>query len=211
VPMRRYVEGNVPVWRHYEYNSILENLLRGAYGRAPTAAENSLAIAGVPLIEPGDPLHAFVAKVLGLVVLLAVIVYLLIRWGDGTEDAAEMGISDLFVMVAALLIVSPILRPSQAIWLLPLLAVRPVGLSWLALPGLTCLSYLTHLEGPDAADLTLLDGELSFRVFEYGFFAFLLFLDLLWRRRIFPPRGRAAAAGRALPDAAGREREPALI
>jgi len=211
VPMRRYVEGNVHVWRHYEYNSILENLLRGAFGRAPTEAENSLAIAGVPLIEPGDPLHAFVAKVLGLVVLLAVIVYLLIRWGDGTEDAAEMGISDLFVMVAALLIVSPILRPSQAIWLLPLLAVRPVGLSWLALPGLTCLSYLTHLEGPDAADLTLLDGELSFRVFEYGFFAFLLFLDLLWRRRIFPPRGRAAAAGRATPDAAGREREPALI
>jgi len=35
VPMRRYVEGNVHVWRHYEYNSILENLLRGAFGRSP--------------------------------------------------------------------------------------------------------------------------------------------------------------------------------
>jgi hypothetical protein len=117
----------------------------------------------------------------------------------------------VFVMVAALLLVSPILRPSQAIWLLPLLAVRPVGLAWLALPGLTCLSYLTHLEGPDAADLTLLDGEFSFRVFEYGAFAFLLFLDLLWRRRIFPPRNRPTVSkdlGGSMEPAP--EREPAL-
>lgn len=212
VPMRRYVEGNVHVWRHYEYNSILENLVRGVLGRSPTEAENSLDIAGIPLIEPGDALQAFVAKVIGLVVLLAVAVYLLIRGGYGTEDGAEAGLSDLFVMVAALLVVSPILRPSQAIWLLPLLAVRPVGLSWLALPGLTCLSYLTHLEGPDAADLTILDGEFSFRVFEYGAFAFLLFLDLLWRRRIFPRRDRRADSGRDLSslDRAGRDREPAL-
>jgi len=212
VPMRRYVEGNVHVWRYCEYNSILENLLRGAFGRAPAEAENSLSIAGIPLIEPGDPLHAFVSKVLCLVVLLAVIIYLLIRWGYGMEDGAEAGLSDLFLMIATLLVVSPILRPSQALWLLPILVVRPAGLSWLALPALTCLSYLTHLEGPDAADLTLLDGELSFRVFEYGFFAFLLFLDLIWRRRIFPPRLRPAASGRELHSAAdaGREHEPAL-
>lgn len=210
VPMRRYVEGNVHVWRHYEYNSILENLLRGAFGRSPSEAENSLAIAGLPLIEPGDPLHAFVAKVLCLVVVLAVVLFLLIRWGGG-DDPAEAGLSDLFVMVAALLIVSPILRPSQAIWLLPLLAVRPTGLSWLALPGLTCLSYLTHLEGPNASDLTLLDGEFSYRVFEYGAFAFLLFLDILWRRRIFPRRNRPTIAREAGAAAeAGLEREPAL-
>jgi hypothetical protein len=211
VPMRRYVEGNVHVWRHYEYNSILENLLRGAFGRSPSEAENSLVIAGLPLIEPGDALHAFVAKVLGLVVLLAVLIYLLIRWGYGTDDEAESGLSDLFVMLAALLIVSPILRPSQAIWLLPLLAVRPVGLAWLALPGLTCLSYLTHLVGPDASDLTLLDGEFSYRVFEYGAFAFLLFLDLLWRRRIFPRRNRPTVSRElGAAPAPGREHEPAL-
>ncbi len=212
VPMRRYVEGNVHVWRHYEYNSILENLLRGALGHAPAEAENSLGIAGIPLIEPGDALHAFVAKVLGLVVVLAVVVYLVIRWGYGSEDAAEAGISEVFVMVAALLVVSPILRPAQAMWLLPLLAVQPKGLAWLALPGLTCLSYLTHLEGPNASDLTLLDGELSVRAFEYGAFAFFLFLDLLWRGRILPRRDRTPASGRSVPaEALGREREPAAL
>jgi len=212
VPMHRYFEGNAHVWRHYEYNSILENLLRGTLGRGSAEAENSLSISGIPLIEPGDQLHAFVAKILGLVVLLAVSVYLLIRWGPGTEDNTESGIRDVFVMVATLLVVSPILRPAQAMWLLPLLAVRPRGLSWLALPGLTSLSYLTHLEGPGACDLTLLDGEISFRVFEYGTFAFLLFLDLLWRGRIFPRRDRAPAPGRVAPaEAMGREREPAAV
>ncbi|MFI5402663.1 MAG: hypothetical protein ACHQ1G_06985 [Planctomycetota bacterium] len=212
VPARRYLEGNVHVWRHYEYNSMLENPLRGALGRAPAEAENSLALAGIPLIEPGDLLHAFVAKVLGLVVLLAVSVYLLIRWGYGVEDQAEAGLSDLFVMVAALLVVSPILTPAQAIWLLPLIAVQPRGIAWLALPGLTCLCYVTHLEGPMAADLTLLDGEVSFRVVEYGAFAFLLFLDLLWRGRILPRRDRAPASGRVAPaEAAGREREPIAL
>jgi len=211
VPMRRYVEGNAHVWRHYEYNSILENLLRGALGRGSAEAENSLSIAGIPLIEPGDHLHAFVAKILGLVVLLAVSVYLLIR-GSGTDDHAESGLYDVFLLVATLLLVSPILTPAQAMWLLPLLAVRARGLSWLALPGLTSLCYLTHLEGPQASDLTLLDGELSFRAVEYGAFAFLLFLDLLWRGRIFPRRDRAPASGRPAPaEAAGREREPAVV
>jgi hypothetical protein len=48
-------------------------------------------------------------------------------------------------------------------------------------------------------------------VFEYGAFAFLLFLDLLWRRRIFPRRNRQAASrdlGAA--PAPGHEQEPAL-
>jgi hypothetical protein len=210
VPVRRYVEGNVHVWRHYEYNSMLENVLRGTLGRSPTEAENSLGIAGISLIQPGDALHAFVAKVLSLVLVLAVTVYLVIRWGYGTEDAVELGLSNVLVMIAALLIASPILRPSQAMWLLPLLAVRPAGLSWLALPGLTALSYLTHLEGPDAADLTILDGEMSFRVFEYGAFGFLLFLDLIWRGRIFPRRDRTPATRRATPAEAPGEREPAL-
>jgi len=212
VPMRRYVEGNVHVWRHYEYNSILENLLRGALGRMPAEAENSLDIAGIPLIEPGDALHAFVAKVLCLVVAMAVAVYLVIRWGYGAEDGAEAGLSDLFLMLATLLLVSPVLQPCHALWLLPLLAVRPAGISWLALPGLTCLSYLTHLQGPQASDLTLLDGEVSFRVFEYGAFAFLLFVDLMFRRRIFPRLEPAQAPKRAdaAAEAGGREREPVL-
>jgi hypothetical protein len=207
VPMRRYVEGNVHVWRHYEYNSILENLMRGSLGQMEAVAENTLVIAGVPLLEPGDALHVFAAKVLCLVVMLAVVVYLVIRWG--AEGTGETGLGDLFVMLATLLVVSPILRPSHAIWLLPVLAVRPNGLAWLALPGLACLSYLTHLEGPNAADLVFLDGEVSFRVFEYGAFAFLLFLDLLWRRSIFG-RFDEAVGHRAVSEPAPVEREPAL-
>jgi len=215
VPMQRYVEGNLHVWRNYEYNSALENVLRGGLGQVATEAENTLVIGGVTMVEPGDAIHAFVAKVLCLLVLLAVTVYLMIRWGHAGEagSAPESAIGDLFVMVVTLLLVSPVLRPCHALWLLPILVVRPSGIAWLALPGLTCLSYLTHLVGPDAADLTLLDGDLSFRVFEYGALLFLLFIDLLWRRRIFARydelTGRKSARAQEQ-DQPGRPREPAL-
>jgi hypothetical protein len=213
VPMRRYVEGSLHTWRHCEYNSALENPLRAAVAQVPAEAENSLVIAGVPLLAPGDALGVFVAKLVGLLVVLGVMVYLVIRWGAAPDGMFETGLGDAFVMLVTLLLVSPVLQPPQALWLLPILVVRPAGISWLALPGLTCLSYLTHLEGPQAADLTFLDGEMSFRAFEYGAFAFLLFIDLLWRRRIFTRLDEAVATTLLRDEgalAANRAREPAL-
>jgi hypothetical protein len=67
-----------------------------------------------------------------------------------------------------------------------LLAVRPSGISWLMLPGLVSLSYLTHLSGPEAADLTLFGGQLSIRLATYGAFAALLVVDAVWGRAILP-------------------------
>ena len=58
-------------------------------------------------------------------------------------------------------------------------------MTWLAMPGVLSLSYLTHLAGPDAADLTLAGGMLSFRVFEYGILIALVLADVIWRRRLF--------------------------
>ena len=52
-------------------------------------------------------------------------------------------------------------------------------------PTLVSLSYLTHLVGPDAADLTLGGGVLSFRIFEFGLFGVLLAIDHFSRRRVF--------------------------
>ena len=73
--------------------------------------------------------------------------------------------------------------------------MRPSGLAWLLLPTLVSLSYLTHLVGPQAADLTFMGGALSFRVVEYGLFAFLLVLDRIWGAQLFePPAGAEAAA-----------------
>jgi hypothetical protein len=212
VPMRRYIEGSVHTWRHCEYNSSLENVLRAGLSQVPAEAENTLVIAGVPLLTPGDALGIFVAKLIGLFVVLGVMVYLVIRWGAAPEGMFETGLGDVFIMLVTLLFVSPVLQPAQALWLLPILVVRPAGISWFALPGLACLSYLTHLVGPQAADLTFLDGELSFRVFEYGAFAFLLFIDLLWRRRIFTRLDEAVATTLLREEEAAQPspREPAL-
>ena len=83
---------------------------------------------------------------------------------------------------------SPILQPAHTLWLLPILAVRPFGLTWLALPGVISLSYLTHLAGPFEADLWIGNGKLSFRVIEFGLLGMLLLLDLLWFRVLFGAR-----------------------
>ena len=75
------------------------------------------------------------------------------------------------------------LTPWHTLWLLPALALRP-GPSWLMLPGLVCLSHLTHLTGPQAADLTFMGGKLSFRIFEFGAYGLLWVVDRMWRRRL---------------------------
>jgi hypothetical protein len=62
--------------------------------------------------------------------------------------------------------------------------VRLRGSAWIALPGLVSLCYLTHLDGPQQADLLLLGGTLSFRALEYGALMLLLALDLLWRPHV---------------------------
>lgn len=188
VSVPRYFEGDLHVWRHYEYNSVLENSLRGTLRHVPSEAENTLTIGGVTMVEPGAPLHGFLAKVLGLLVVVGVVIYQVIRLGYADEAPGEQvqaGLTDLFVLIVTLLIVSPVLQPWHALWLLPLMVVRPSGVAWLALPALVCLSYLTHLVGPDAADLTLAGGVLSFRVFEFGLFVVLLAVDHFSRRRVF--------------------------
>lgn len=188
VSVPRYFEGDLHVWRHHEYNSVLENSLRGTLRYVPSEAENTLTIGGVTMVQPGESLHGFLAKVLGLLVVVAVVIYQVIRLGYAEEAPGEdvrAGLSDLFVLIVTLLVVSPVLQPWHAIWLLPLMVVRPSGVAWLALPTLVCLSYLTHLVGPDASDLTMAGGLLSFRVFEYGVFGVLLAVDHFSRRRIF--------------------------
>ena len=69
-----------------------------------------------------------------------------------------------------------------------MLCVRPFGLTWLALPGIISLSYLTHLAGPFEADLWIGNGKISFRVIEFGLIGMLLLLDLLWFRVLFGSR-----------------------
>ena len=191
VPAEAYVEGHLHIWRHYEYNSLADNLLRTALGPLDWQAENTLTVAGVTVIQPGEPLSGLLARILGLAVILGLVTYLVIRLGAGMQAAwkdAEGGFTDLFTVLAALLLFSPVVHPWLVLWLLPVLAVRPAGIAWLALPVLVSLSYLTHLEGPDAADLTLLGATWSFRIIEYGIFGILLVLDLMMGgRHLRPP------------------------
>ena len=186
VPVSAYAEGHVHTWRHYEYNSMLENPVRAAVRGYDAKAENSLAVAGVDLVDPGAEVWPLLAKLLTALVVVAVVVYLMIR--EPPEHATadvERGLRDLFLVIAAVLVTSPVLHPRHAIWLLPVLAVRPYGLAWLLLPGLVSLSYLTHLNGPQAADLTFLDGMVSFRAVEFGLFLALLLFDRVWAERLF--------------------------
>jgi hypothetical protein len=161
------------------------------------------------MVQPGEPLHGFLAKVLGLLVVVGVVIYQVIRISYAYEapgDEIKAGLSDLFVLIVTLLVVSPVLQPWHALWLLPLMVVRPSGIAWLALPTLVSLSYLTHLVGPDASDLTLGGGMLSFRVFEFGLFGVLLAVDHFSRRRVFHLRPTAVAVGTATEDEAAHGR-----
>jgi hypothetical protein len=187
VPVQNFVEGHVHVWRHYEYNSALENTLRGALKYMPHRSENSLMVANVEVVRPEERLDALLAKVACLIVLCGVIAYTVIRVRDVEIPALAhwSQLTDVFVVLAALMIVSPVLKPSHALWLLPLLVMRQNGIVWVALPGILCISHLTHLVGPEAADLPLAGGQLSFRVFEFGLFLAIAVLDVLWRGRIF--------------------------
>lgn len=188
VPAENFAEGHVHVWRHYEYNSAAESVFRGVFQHVPYRAENTLAIAGVEIVRPGERFDVLLAKVACLVVLLGVVTYTVIRVrpdADLPSVASWAALTDIFVVIVALMVVSPVLMPNHALWLLPLLVVRPRGVVWLALPGILCLSHLTHLVGPDAADLTLAGGRLSFRVFEFALFLGLLVVDFIWRGRLF--------------------------
>lgn len=195
VPVQRYFEGQVHVWRHYEYNSALENVFRGLLKHLPYRAENSLTIAGVDVVRPDSRLDVLLAKVACMVVLLGVVTYTVIRVRPDTDlpatDRYAM-LSDVFVVLVALLLVSPVLQPNHALWLLPLLVLRPTGMSWFALPGILALSHLTHLVGPRAADLTFFNDKVSFRVVEFGLFLGLYLMDLIWRDRLFLSRRELA-------------------
>ena len=82
-------------------------------------------------------------------------------------------------MVAGILFVSPVLEPSYALWLLPLLVVRP-ALSWMALPAVSGLAYLHDVPG-----LSGLQGPIPLHVLVFGGFVLFWILDLLWRQRLF--------------------------
>jgi hypothetical protein len=116
-------------------------------------------------------------------------------------------VDDVFLILATLLLVSPVLQPQHAIWLLPLLVLRPRGVAWFAFPGVVGLCYLTHLAGPQAADLTFMDGQLSYRAFGYGAFALLWLLDLLWKPPVDVEPDREAAVFRGV---VGTEEEVAI-
>jgi len=194
VPVLRSPDGSIEsvaqaplhVWRHFEYNSLVESGLRTSFAGVDWKAESSLTLAGVPIIEPDEPLAPLLAKVFCLALLLGVVTFLVIRVSDRVEEAKRPGLNDLFVGLAALLLLSPVLKPQHTIWLLPILAVRVYGVAWLALPFLTTISYLTHLGGPLAADIALPGTSISFRVVEFGLFGLLLILDRYWMKSLFP-------------------------
>jgi hypothetical protein len=193
-PPERFVEGQVHVWRHYEYQSLLENLFRAGLSSRTGEAGNTLKVAGVDVVEPGQPIYPVLAKLLCLAVLLGTVVWLAFRGAvpterNGTNPHADL--TKLLVFFAVTLAVSPVVHPWHTLWLLPVLAVRPSGLSWLMLPALVSLGYLTHLTGPQAADLTLFGGAFSIRLATYGLFAVLLVVDLAWGHSVFPERAGA--------------------
>lgn len=209
-PPERFAEGTVLRWRYQEYNSLAENVGRGLLRGVSATAENSLGVGEVRILEPGDPLGPFAAKLLALLALIGVVTYVAIRLlppagSPGPHRDGAFG--DLVAVLAAMVLLGPTVHPWHALWLLPVVTVRH-SFAWLALPAVLCLSYLTHIEGPREADLTMLDGKLSFRAFEYGLFAALLALDLLWRRTLFT---RVAAAAPAPPPSldAGSELDAA--
>ncbi|MGQ0614712.1 MAG: hypothetical protein ACT4PV_13330 [Planctomycetaceae bacterium] len=188
VPPEAYLEGPLHVWRHLEYNSIFESFARSLASLLPLEADSSLILAGVEIVQPGAPLGALLAKVAAALALLGTATYLTIRLVPGrtlprTERDASFG--ELFALLAAFLLFQPVLLPQHALWLLPLLVVRP-ALSWLLLPAVLVTAHLTHLRGPDSADLPILGGRVSFRVLEFGLFGLLWLLDVLWRPVLFP-------------------------
>lgn len=194
IPVGSYLEGQLHVWRYFEYNSLAENLARAALRGYHGIADNSLSLLGVELVQPGDPLGPLLAKLVLLGILLGVTTYATIRLLPPEAPAGvvrDAAFSDLFTMLAALLLLSPVIHPWHALWLLPVLVVRP-SLCWLSLPAILSLSYLTHIEGARAADLTFLNGQVSFRALEYGLFGLLWVLDRLWRPELFP---RAVPSG----------------
>jgi len=183
--------GHVHLWRHYEYNSLAENVLRAVFRPLDLAAENTLSIAGVEIVQPGRNLYALIAKLVCLVALLGIVTYLVIRIPDRLQDANHPALTDLFVTIAAMLFLAPVVTPAMTLWLLPVLVVRTFGIAWLALPGLASLCYLTHLNGPGAADYVLPGTGVSYRVLVYGGFALLLVVDHFRRRALFPSHAAA--------------------
>jgi len=195
-PAGHYFETQVHVWRNFEYGSMLENPLRGALSGLESTAENTLAVAGVELARPDQPLYVLLVKILLALMLLGLVTYLAIRNDDEREEPSfRRDATGTFALLAGLLAVSPVLHPGLAAWLLPLLAVRRFGLAWLALPVIASLTYLTHLQGPEAADLPLpfLGGALSYRLLGFGLFAVLLLVDWRLRDDLFPGQGAAAS------------------
>lgn len=179
-------EGPIHAWRHLEFNSMAEYGFRLVLSPFEWLAENTLSVAGVELVRPGESLFPLAAKLLCFAGVLAVAAYRLIRVGNQLGDGRSPGLTDLFAVIAAFLVFSPVLHPSMTLWLLPILAVRMYGLAWLCLPTLATLSYLPHINGANAADYELPGTSISYRVIEFGIFGVLLIVDRLRHRDLFP-------------------------
>jgi len=179
-------QGSIHVWRHHEYNSFAENLLRASLRGFDLTSSESLRIAGVEILGPDMPIFDLLAKLICLVALMGIVTYLVIRISDRIEEAKKPGLNDLFITLVALLLLAPVLKPAHTLWLLPVLVVRCYGVAWLALPALTTLSYLTHLVGPMASDFDLPGTPFSYRMLEFGAFGLLLLMDRIAGRSIFP-------------------------
>ena len=85
VPAQNFFEGQVHVWRHYEYNSAAENLFRGILRHTPQRAEHSLTIANIEIVRPDQRIFVLLAKVACMVILLGVVTYTVIRVRPDTE------------------------------------------------------------------------------------------------------------------------------
>ncbi|MFB3067166.1 MAG: hypothetical protein ACE10D_11715 [Planctomycetota bacterium] len=206
-----YVQGDVYVWRNYEYNSLAEGLMRGALKDVPARAKQSIHLAGVEIQREGESPTVLWAKLGCIVLLLGLILFVVLRDKEALFEKhhREHALDDLFMVMVGLLIVTPVLTPWHVLWLLPVLALRP-GPSWLMLPGLVCLSHLTHLTGPQSADLTFMGGKLSFRIFEFGAFALFWVVDRMWRRTLLSEvRSDVVEEGAARSYAPQIEYEPA--
>ena len=81
-----YIQGDVHVWRNYEYNSLAEGLMRGALKNVPARAKQSIQFAGVQIQREGDNPTVLWSKLGCLALLLGLILFVALQHGDGDHQ-----------------------------------------------------------------------------------------------------------------------------
>jgi hypothetical protein len=178
-----YLEGPLTVLAHDAKNSLFVEAAGEALAHVPWKSDRTVAVAGVTLVSEGDPLGGLLARAAALLVMVGVLVYAshhyAVRRNYVARARAQAAFDALLAVVAGFLFVSPVLEPSYALWLLPLLVVRP-ALSWMALPAFLCLAYLRDVPGLEGSA-----GRIPIPVLVFGAFMLFWVLDLMWRQRLF--------------------------